>query len=118
LIPGSKNVVEATLADNQKILLPSFHIKLGILKQFVKVLDRSGPCFQHLNITFFALSEAELKEGIIDGQQIRKLMKDAAFTNTMNDVESQALNAFTEVVKKFLVDVKDPRYKEIVGNTL
>jgi hypothetical protein len=82
------------------------------------VLDRSGPCFQHLNIKFFALSETEVKEGIIDGQQIRKLMKDAAFTNTMNDVERQALNAFTEVVKKFLGVVKDPRYKEIVENTL
>ena len=35
LIPGYKNVVQATLADNQKILLPPFHIKLGILKQFV-----------------------------------------------------------------------------------
>jgi hypothetical protein len=59
-----------------------------------------------------------VKEGIIDGQQIRKLMKDAAFTNTMNDVERQALNAFTEVAKKFLGDVKDPRYKEIVENML
>jgi hypothetical protein len=88
------------------------------LKQFIKVLDRSGPCFQHLNIKFFALSEAEVKEGIIDGQQIRELMKNATFTNTMNDVERQALNAFTEVVKKFLGDVKDPRYKEIVENTL
>jgi len=48
--------------------------------------------------------------------KIRKLMKEAAFTNTMNDVERQALNAFTEVVKKFLGDVKDPRYKDIVEN--
>ena len=45
-------------------------------------------------------------------------MKDAAFTNTMNDMESQALNAFTEVAKKFLGDVKDPRYEEIVENML
>ena len=57
-----------------------------------------------------------MKEGIIDGQQIRKLMKDAASTNTMNDIDRQALNAFTEVAKKFLGDVKDPRYKEIVEN--
>jgi len=88
------------------------------VKQFVKALDESGPCFQYLNIKFLALSEAEVKEGIIDGQQIRKLMKDAAFTNTMNDVERQALNAFTEVVKKFLGDVKNPRYKKIVENML
>jgi hypothetical protein len=88
------------------------------MKQFVKASDESGPCFQYLNIKFLALSEAEVREGIIDGQQIRKLMKDAAFTNTVNDVERQALNAFTEVVKKFVGDVKDPRYKEIVENML
>jgi hypothetical protein len=45
-------------------------------------------------------------------------MKDAAFTNTMNDIERQALNAFTVVVKKFLGDVKGLRYKEIVENML
>ena len=88
------------------------------MKQFVKALCRNGPFFQYLNIRFLALSEAEVKEGILDGQQSRKLMKDAAFTSTMNDVESQALNAFTEVVKKFLGDVKDPRYKETLENML
>jgi hypothetical protein len=59
LIPESKNVVHASLVDNQKILLPPLHIKLGIMKQFVKALDRSRPCFQYLNIKFLALSEAE-----------------------------------------------------------
>jgi len=59
-----------------------------------------------------------MKEEKIDGQQIRKLIKDAAFTNTMNDVEGQALNAFTEVAKKFLGNVKDPRYKEIIENMM
>jgi hypothetical protein len=88
------------------------------MKQFVKALDRSGPCFQYLNTKFLALSEAEVKEERVDGQQIIKLMKGAAFTNTMNDVERQALNVFTEVVRKFLGYVKDPRYKEIVENML
>jgi hypothetical protein len=93
-------------------------MKLGIMRQFFKALGRSGPCFQYLNITFLPLSEAEVKEGIIDEQQIRKPMKDAAFANTMKEVERQALNGFTEVVKKFLGDVKDPRYKAIVENML
>ena len=118
LIPGSKNVVHASLVDKQKMLSPPLHIQPGIMKQFGKAMDGSGPCFQYLSIKFLALSEAEVKEGIIDGPQIRKLMKRAAFTNTMNDVERQALKAFTEVVKKFLGDVRDVRYKEIVENML
>jgi hypothetical protein len=40
LIPGSKNVVHASLVDRQKLLLPPLHIMLGIMKQFVKALGK------------------------------------------------------------------------------
>jgi hypothetical protein len=94
------------------------HIKRGIIKQFVKALEKSGSCFYYLSMKFPALSEAKVKEGIFDRPQIRKLtMKDATFANTINDVEHQAWNAFTDV-KKFLGNVKDPYYKEIVDNVL
>jgi hypothetical protein len=36
----------------------------------------------------------------------------------MNNVEHQAWNAFIEVVKKFLGNVKDHHYKEIVEDML
>jgi hypothetical protein len=67
---------------------------------------------------FAALSEAKMKEGILDGPQIRQLMKDTAFTGTMSDIELQAWNAFNDVVKKFLGNVKDLQYEKIVGNLL
>ena len=118
LIPGSQNVIHANLVDKQKILLPPLHIKLGIMKQFFKVLYRSGSCLQHLSIKFLILSEAKVKEGIFDGPQIEKLMKDAAFMNSMNNIDCHAWNAFVEVVRSFLGDVKYPRYKEIVENML
>jgi hypothetical protein len=57
-----------------------------------------------------------VKEGIFDGPQIQKLMKDAAFTITMNNIKCQEWNAFIEVVKNFVGDVKDPHYKEAVEN--
>jgi hypothetical protein len=114
LTPGTKNVIHASLVDPQKVLLPLLHIKLGIMKQFVKALDKSGSCFQYLGHKFAALSEVKVKEGMFDGPQIRQLMKDTAFTDTMSDIELQAWNAF----KKFLGNVKDPRYEKIVGNVL
>jgi hypothetical protein len=52
-----------------------------------------------------------VKEGLFDGPQIGKLMKDVTFTNTMNNVELQVWNAFIEVVKKLIGNVKDPHYK-------
>lgn len=38
LEPGSKNVVHEHLIDPSKVLLPPLHIKLGLIKQFVKAL--------------------------------------------------------------------------------
>jgi hypothetical protein len=64
------------------------------------------------------LSHAKIREGIFDGPQIRKLMMDDSFTDTMTETEADAWNAFKEVVKKFLGNINEPLYKEIVRNTL
>jgi hypothetical protein len=63
---------------------------------------------------------AKIREGIFDGPQIRMLMIDDSFTGTMTEIEEDAWNAFKEVVKKFLGNIKDPllAYKEIVRNML
>lgn len=73
LTPGVKNVTNAALVDPQKVILPPLHIKLGIMKQFVKALDKSSPCFQYIASKFPHLSDAKVKEGTFDGPQIRKL---------------------------------------------
>jgi hypothetical protein len=64
LQPGSKNVSNVSLFDCEKILLPPLHIKLGMIKQFVKALDRNSPCFQYLCTRFSSLSHAKIREGI------------------------------------------------------
>jgi hypothetical protein len=43
---------------------------------------------------------------------------DDSFTDTMPEIEEDAWNEFKEVVKKFLGNIKDPLYKEIVRNML
>jgi hypothetical protein len=45
------------------------------------------------------LSDAKIREGIFDGPQIRKLMMEDNFTDTMTEIEEDAWNAFKEVVK-------------------
>jgi hypothetical protein len=72
-----------SLVDPNKMLLPSLHIILGIMKQFVKALPKTGNCFKYPCKTFPYLSEAKLKEGIFVGPGIRKLMFDEAFLLTM-----------------------------------
>ena len=36
LTPGAHNVIRQALVLREKIFLPTFHIKLGLAKQFVK----------------------------------------------------------------------------------
>jgi hypothetical protein len=45
-------------------------------------------------------------------------MMDDSFTDTMTEIEKDAWNAFKEVVKKFLGNIKDSLYKETVRNIL
>jgi len=114
LTPGSHNVTKESLVDPSKILIPLLHIKLGLMKQFVKALDKTSECFKYLQTVFPRLSEAKIKEGIFDGPQIRKLFKDNVFTSKMNSVEKAAWLSFREVAQNFLGNQKSPHYKEIV----
>jgi hypothetical protein len=58
LEPGSKNILRKSLVDPKKILLPPLHIKLGIMKPFVKAFSKTGNCFKYLCKKFPHLSEA------------------------------------------------------------
>lgn len=118
LTPGTKNVVKEALVDRSKILLPPLHIKLGIMKQFVKALPKDGPCFKYLCDKFQHLSDAKIKEGVFVGPEIRKLMQDANFEKIMNKTEENAWNSFKLVVKHFLGNRKSPDYENIVNNML
>ncbi|KAF2349512.1 hypothetical protein FHG87_019733 [Trinorchestia longiramus] len=71
-VPGEHKVQENPLVDMNKVFLPAFHIKLGLMKNSVKVMDKNGAAFQHLCTLFPALSSARFKEGIFVGSQIRE----------------------------------------------
>ena len=48
LTPGFKNVAHEPLIESSKILLPPLHIKLGLIKNFVKALDVNGSAFTYM----------------------------------------------------------------------
>jgi len=118
LQPGIKNIERESLIDPKKVILPPLHIKLGLMKQFVKALPKEGPCFKYLTVQFPGLSDAKLKEGIFIGPDIRKLMKDENFDKTMNRNEKEAWTGFKLVVTGFLGNKKSSNYKFIVDNML
>ena len=68
---GQKNIVDESLVDREKILLPALHIILGIINQYVKALDKDGGCFQYICNKFPGLSYKKATAGIFDGPHQR-----------------------------------------------
>lgn len=118
LVVGAANIINAPLVDSKKTILPPLHIKLGLMKQFVKALDKHGNCFAYICKSFPGLSIEKLKAGIFDGPKIRKLINDPNFKNNMNNVELSAWSSFVEVVNNFLGNHKAYNYEELVKNML
>ena len=48
LEPGNTNVENQPLVEPSKILLPSMHLKLGLMKNFVKAVNQEEAAFAYL----------------------------------------------------------------------
>lgn len=118
LIPGKQNVINAPLVSRDRIILPPLHIKLGLIKQYVKALNKDGRCFNYIVKVFPKLSNEKIKAGIFDGPQIRKLIDDTNFINHMTDVEKRAWEEFVWVVRNFLGNRKCDGYIKHVEQLL
>lgn len=118
LTPGLKNITNEPLVDPKNVFLPPLHIKLGLIKNFVKALDRTGRGFLYLKQKFPRVSEAKIKEGIFVGPQIRELMKNSEFDDMLTDVELRAWRAFRTIVTNFLGNFKAENYRDLVTELL
>ena len=61
-----------------------------------------GECLQHLICTFPGLSSEKIKAGVFNGPQIRTLVLDQGFTQTINDKEKAAWLSLVDVTNNFL----------------
>ena len=118
MVPGEKNIQAQPLEERSKIVFPPLRIKLGVLKQFVKALNKEGACFKYTCDKFPGLTIEKLKAGIFNGPQIRRLMNDHEFSSSMSKEELYAWDAFVKVVKNFFGNKKASNYKELVANLL
>lgn len=116
--PGEKNILREPLVDPSNILLPPLHIKLGLMKQFVKALDKESACFEYLQEKFPEISDAKLKEGIFDGPQIRTLFNDEKFITKMTEHQKAAWLSFKKVAQNFLGNQKSEDYQNLVEEML
>ena len=73
MIPVKFNVKNSPLFNFEKVLLPPLHIKLGIMKKFLKVLEKGGEDFLYLRIKFQNRSDDKVNQDIFVGLQIGNL---------------------------------------------
>ena len=118
LVIGEQNVINEPLVARDRIILPPLHIKLGLMKQFVKALNKDGSSIKYIAHKFPGLTMEKLKAGIFDGPQIRQLINDPHFIASMNEIESSAWISFVLVVKNFLGNKKADNYTQLVEDML
>jgi len=114
LTPGMKNVIHKPLIKPSKVLPPALHIKLGLMKNFVKALDMKGPAFTYLCGKFPRLTFEKVKAGVFIGPQTRQLFKDQQFEAVLSDKEKIAWQAFEKVSNGFLGNFKAANFRELV----
>ena len=70
------------------------HLKLGLIKNFVKATNQEEAAFTYLWEKFPSLSEAKLKEGIFIGPQMWDFIKDKYFEKPLQGDEKAAWDFF------------------------
>lgn len=106
------------IADESKILLPPLHLKIGLATQFLKRIDEDIDAFDILTEMFRYKSKSKLKDGILDGSEIRKLMANDDFTNSLPRELRAAWNSFKDLVENFLGNHKSPNYQQVVNKLI
>ena len=117
-VPGEHSLKENPLVDMNKVFLPPLHIKLGLMKNFMKALHKNGAAFQHLSTVFLGLSPAKLKESIFVWPQTREVLKDTDFEELLNLKELRAWETFKSVCSGFLGNTCVPDYQACIENLL
>lgn len=113
-IPGKDNVQHQPLVEKEKIIIPPLHVKLGLMKNFVKAVDREGDGFRYLREKFPKITEGKLKEGIFVGPQIREIVNDEIFETKLTAKEKTAWRSMVQVFTNFLGNKKADNYKTLV----
>ena len=109
---------QTPLVLSEKSFPPSLHIMLGLMKNFVKSMDKNGRGFEYLRKKFPNVSDAKFKEGIFIGPQISELMQEKQSDEHLNESESNTWLSFKRVCKDFLGNEKAANYQDVVQEPL
>ena len=101
--PGLKNISSMPLIDPRSVIIPPLHLKLGLVKSFIKTICKKSQNFSAFMASKFpSLSKAKILEGVLTGPQIRKLFLHNSLIDHLNDDETSCWNNIKDVCSNFL----------------
>ncbi|GBM28835.1 hypothetical protein AVEN_43559-1 [Araneus ventricosus] len=115
---GEMNVEDPPLSEPHKIIIPTLHIKLGLVKNLVKAMDKNGLAFKYPHEKFPLLCVARIIEGVFVGPQIKQLFRDPKFEKLLQSKGKLVWDAFYQVSANFLGNDKVENYKDLVEDML
>ena len=118
LTPGGGMSSIPLLFFGRKFFCHPLYIKLGLMKNFVKGIDKTGRGFEYVRNKFPNVSDSKIKEGIFIGPQIRELMQNKQFDEDMNETERNAWLSFKRICRVFLGNHKSVNYQDVVQDML
>jgi len=116
--PQGKSLMFRAKNVQHPALVPPLHIKLSLMKNFVKTMDQTGSAFKYLAEKFPRLSKAKNKELVFVGPQIHKLFRDDVFNNILQGDKKKSWEAFHLVSANFMGNIRTENYKELIEDML
>lgn len=116
--PTLYNVKYEPLVDENNIILPPLHIKLGLMSVFIRALGEDHDAMDYLSYMFPKLTRAKITAGTFVGPQIRKILFSDEFRNYLTADQKAAWDSFQAVVEGFLGKYRSPNYRRLVANLL
>ena len=110
------NITQDPIISRDRIIYSPLHIKLGLIKSFVKALDTESECFQQIITSILGWSYEKIKAGVFDGLQIQIVIRDDHFVAKMTTLETAACLSFVTVLQNSLG--KSKNYYELVNKML
>jgi len=114
---GEKCCQSSSCSSGENLYAPVY-IKLGLMKNFVKGMDKTGHGFEYVRNNFPNMSDAKVKEDIFIGPQIRELMQDKQLDEDPNETERNAWLSSKKICKDSLGNHKAANYQDVAQDLL
>lgn len=98
------NAQSQPLVNLENYILPLHHIKLGLVKQHLKILAGKSPeSYEYVMDRFRKLNKVKLKKDVLKSSEIKEPLKDNNFSKTAKQMELKVWEAFKWICE----DVRD-----------